>query len=184
MKRLVLSIALVFMVLGMVLNAGAGKLGLTKEQLMIGMGTYFPNMVLDTKPKCPFIAGTYSANDSRKRARYLINMECPWPGEKIESPGIESIMLYVPIRKEWSENEQLPYKNMLTTALKNAVPEWTNDNERNEWLTKTIASLIETADPKYSDITDLKVDGRSYGRKRINVSISAGIKAPNNYSPS
>jgi hypothetical protein len=67
MKRLVLSLALVLIVLGMILNAGAGKLGLTKEQLMVGMETYFPNMELDTKPDCPYFAGTYSANDSRKK---------------------------------------------------------------------------------------------------------------------
>jgi hypothetical protein len=166
---------LILILWGTTLGVEAANLDLTKEQLMVGMTEFFPNMALDTKPQCHFYGGTYRPDDFRMKARYLINPECPISGEKIESPGIISIMLYVPIRREWSEDQMLPYKVMLSTALKNAIPEWTNEDERNEWLTKSMASLVETSDPKYSDITNNKDVHRNYARKHIRLSVSAGM---------
>ena len=50
---------LILIFLGTPLDIGAANLGPTKEQLMVGMETFFPNMALDNKHNCPFFVGTY-----------------------------------------------------------------------------------------------------------------------------
>jgi hypothetical protein len=64
---------LILILLGTTLDVGAANLGLTKEQLMVGMEDFFPNMALDSKPKRSFFAETYHGDNFRERARHLIN---------------------------------------------------------------------------------------------------------------
>ena len=174
MRRLFL-LMLVSLCLCGVEQSQAAKLGLTEKQLMVGLEEYFPRMEWDRKPKCPYLAGTYRPDEFRLRARYLINPECSFSGEKIESPGITSVIMYVPIRREWSANEMIPYLTMLSQCLQNAVPEWKNIDEQHDWLTQSISTLVEGRDPKFSDLTNFKNLEKTIKKKKVRISLTGGI---------
>ncbi len=172
MKSVVLSLCLLLLFIGVSFGSNTtGNLGVSYEQLMADMGGFFPDMKLEPL-QFPYYEGT---NPNHPGARYQFNIETGFSGEKTENPGFCSVMLFVPIKRDFSDKKMLPYMMMLQTCLRNAIPEWKDDNERNEWLTATLEALIKGASSQYSDLTNLSPIERVVGNKKIRVWLSADV---------
>ena len=177
MKRLILSLCLLLLFMGVSSGSNTtGNLGVSYGQLMADMEGFFPDMKFDTTHPPPYFEGKIQDKDNRQiNAQYNINIESESSKEKMESWGVSSVRLHVRITKDFSDKKNLPYIMMLQTCLRNAFPEWKDDEERNEWLTETIESLIKGANPQYSDITNTTRSERVVGNKKIIVWITGGI---------
>jgi hypothetical protein len=165
-----LVLSLVF--IGMSSEVSAANLGVSYNQLMVGMEDFFPDMKLITKYQPPYFEGVSPLDI---RAVYLLGIEMGSDGGKIEPKGFYSAMLWVPLEPDLTDKKLLPFITMLHTCLRNAVPEWTNDDERNDWLTEALGSVIKGANLKYGALSNLKSVVRIVGHTRIAVWLMSGV---------
>lgn len=140
--------------------------GFSYDQLMAGMQPFFPKMNFESLPE-PHYYGRldYGGLDY---ASYFI-----YGQDKTKSLRVA---LYAPLKRPWPKEKMMKTAHILSMCLHNAVPEWTNEPERTEWLGSSVESMIRNPS-SHNNSTNPDSDKeitRDYGSKRIGLQLLTG----------
>jgi hypothetical protein len=148
-------------------DTGLAKgLGVSYDQLMVGMKPFFPKMEFNPLPEPNYYGRSdYGGLDYASYSIY----------GKDKSNSLR-VSLYAPLKRPWPKERMMKTAHILSTCLHNAVPEWKNEAERTEWLGSSVESMIHNPSSLNNSTNpdSNKEFARDYGSKRIKLQLKIG----------
>jgi hypothetical protein len=151
--------------MGVSSTVNAANLGVTYDQLMNGLDGFFPYMEPLREGERPGFRGISSLP-----GLYFIF------GTKA---SVKEIAMMVPMCLDSPKAKTAVHIMIIQCCLKNAVPEWINESERETWVMKSLENLSKGAKPwNYSNCQGLDnevVISKIYAEKEIKLKIIMGM---------
>jgi hypothetical protein len=147
-------------------SGGAKGLGISYDQLMVGMKPFFPKMEFNPLPEPSYYGRSdYGGLDYASYSIY----------GKDKSNSLR-VSLYAPLKRPWPKERMMKTAHILSNCLHNAVPEWKNEAERTEWLGSSVESMIHNPSSLNNSTNpdSNKEFARDYGSKRIKLELKIG----------